>query len=150
MPYFKVSNTSYRYVPVFWSSDGNNNTGVMGEQTFLEPNNQPPAGYVWFWQNGNTFAAGNTATGNILYIKMSLETYNGINIAPFIQGVEFVTFQFNTPIDVNGNILLGRGETFYIESVCNPTIRFITKCTKCRCSLSFYSSRSFIYNGFIQ
>ena len=115
--YFKVSNTSYRYIPVFWSSDGNNNTGVMGEQTFLEPNNQPPAGYVWFWQNGNTFAAGNTATGNILYIKMSLETYNGINIAPFIQGVEFVTFQFNTPIDVNGNILLGRGETFYIESV---------------------------------
>tara|TARA_B110000196_G_scaffold53002_1_gene43768 strand:- start:5229 stop:14444 length:9216 start_codon:yes stop_codon:yes gene_type:complete len=115
--YFKVSNTSYRYIPVFWSSDGNNNTGKFSEQTFLEPNNQPPAGYVWFWQNGNTFTAGNTATGNILYIKMSLETYNGINIAPFIQGVEFVTFQFNTPIDVNGNILLGRGETFYLESV---------------------------------
>ncbi len=104
--YFKLSNVEYRYVPVFWSADGYSNTAIISEQNFLDPINQPPPGYVWFWHNGE----------NILYIKMSLQTYNGINIAPFIQNVEWIVFTFNSAVDYEGNILEGV-QTFYLESV---------------------------------
>ena len=112
--YFKVGNNEYRYVPVFWSADGNNNTTVISEQNFLDPTNQPPPGFVWFWNDGATFDA--NSIGVVTYIKMSLETYNNYNISTFIQEVEFITFSFNTALDYSGNILLGRN-TWYIESV---------------------------------
>ena len=115
--YFKVGMTEYRYVPVFWSADGNNNTNSISEQDFLNPNNQPPSGFVWFWNNGNNsgFVANNE--GVVTYIKMSLETYNGYNITSFIQGVEFIVFSFSNATDYNGNILTERNATYYIESV---------------------------------
>ena len=104
--YFKLSNVEYRYVPVFWSADGYSNTAIISELNFLSPINQPPPGYVWFWHNGE----------NIVYIKMSLQTYNGINIATFIQNVEWIVFTFNSAVDYQGNILEGV-QTFYLESV---------------------------------
>jgi len=104
--YFKLSNVEYRYVPVFWSADGYSNTAIISEQNFLDPVNQPPPGFVWFWHNGE----------NILFIKMSLQTYNGINIATFIQNVEWIVFTFNSAVDYQGNILEGV-QTFYLESV---------------------------------
>ena len=112
--YFKIGNIEYRYVPVFWSADGNNNTLVISEQDFLDPNNQPPPGFVWFWNDGQSFTA--ESVGVVKYIKMSLSSYNGIIISSFIQGVEFITFSFNTALDYSGNILLGRN-TWYIESI---------------------------------
>jgi hypothetical protein len=106
--YFKVSNTSYRYVPVFWSSDGNNFTSIISEQNFLNPANQPPPGFVWFWNDGE----------QVTYIKMSLQTYNEVIISSFIQGVEFITFSFNSPISIDGTILNPNSpQTFYIESI---------------------------------
>ena len=104
--YFKLSNIEYRYVPVFFSGDGYSNTTPIPEQDFLSPTNQPPPGFVWFWHNGES----------ILYIKMSLQTYNGINIAAFIQNIEWVVFTFNSAVDYQGNILEGV-QTFYLESV---------------------------------
>jgi len=104
--YFKVGNNVYSYVPVFWSANGYSNTAIISEQNFLSPVNQPPPGFVWFWHNGE----------NILYIKMSLQTYNGINIAPFIQEIEWVVFSFNSAVDYLGNILSGI-QQFYLESV---------------------------------
>jgi hypothetical protein len=104
--YFKLSNIEYRYVPVFFSGDGYSNTTPISEQGFLSPTNQPPPGFVWFWHNGES----------ILYIKMSLLTHNGINIATFIQNVEWVVFTFNSAVDYLGNILEGI-QTFYLESV---------------------------------
>jgi hypothetical protein len=113
--YFKVSMTEYRYIPVFWSADGNNNTNTISEQDFLDPSNQPPSGFVWFWNNGQTLST--NSDGVVTYIKMSLETYNGYNIASFIQGVEFIIFSFSNATDFNGNILTERNATYYIESV---------------------------------
>ena len=104
--YFKLSNVEYRYVPVFWSANGYSNTAIISEQNFLSPTNQPPPGFVWFWHDQE----------NIVYIKMSLVTYNGINIATFIQNVEWVVFTFNSAVDYLGNILEGV-QTFYLESV---------------------------------
>ena len=113
--YFKVSMTEYRYIPVFWSADGNNDTNTISEQDFLDPSNQPPSGFVWFWNNGQTLST--NSNGVVTYIKMSLETYNGYNIASFIQGVEFIIFSFSNATDFNGNILTERNATYYIESV---------------------------------
>jgi len=107
--------TEYRYIPVFWSADGNNNTNTISEQDFLDPSNQPPSGFVWFWNNGQTLST--NSDGVVTYIKMSLETYNGYNIASFIQGVEFIIFSFSNATDFNGNILTERNATYYIESV---------------------------------
>tara|TARA_B100000900_G_scaffold411255_1_gene430582 strand:- start:268 stop:9519 length:9252 start_codon:yes stop_codon:yes gene_type:complete len=104
--YFKVGNTVYTYVPVFWSADGNNNTQTITEQAFLDPTNQPPAKYAWFWNDGS----------NVLYIKMSLESYNGVIISSFIQTVEWIIFAFTNPIDANGAILQGT-QTYYLEDV---------------------------------
>ena len=115
--YFKVGNTSYRYIPVFWSADGNNFTQTISEQAFLNPINQPPPGFVWFWNDGQNGTSPNF-TGNVLYIKMSLQTYNGLSIQPFIQGIDFVTFSFNSPIDINGNILSpNTPQTYFVESI---------------------------------
>jgi len=106
--YFKPGTQEYRYVPVFWSADGNNATLTISESDFLSPTNQPPTGYVWFWNNGD----------NVTYIKMSLESYNGVNIATFIQNVEWVTFQFTAPVDNNGEFIVpNTPQTFYLESV---------------------------------
>ncbi len=115
--YFKVGNTSYRYVPVFWSGDGNNFTQTISAQQFLDPTNQPPPGYVWFWNDGQNGTPPNS-TGNVLYIKMSLQTHNGLNISSFIQDIDFVTFSFNSPVDINGNILSpNTPQTYYVESI---------------------------------
>ena len=115
--YFKVGNTSYRYIPVFWSADGNNFTQTISEQAFLNPINQPPPGFVWFWNDGQNGTSPNF-TGNVLYIKMSLQTDNGLSIQPFIQGIDFVTFSFNSPIDINGNILSpNTPQTYFVESI---------------------------------
>jgi len=106
--YFKPGMQEYRYVPVFWSADGNNSTLTISESEFLSPTNQPPTGYVWFWNNGD----------NIVYIKLSLESYNGINISTFIQNVEYVTFQFTAPVDSNGEFIVpNTPQTFYLESI---------------------------------
>ena len=104
--YFKVSNTVYRYVPVFFSADGYSNTQVLSEQEFLNPQEQPKVTEVWFWHDGE----------KIIYLKMSLITYNGLNISSFIQNVEFVTFSFNSAVDYQGNVLSGP-QTFYLESI---------------------------------
>ena len=104
--YFKISNIVYRYVPVFFSANGVSNTQTKSQQGFLDPTFQPPTGFAWFWSDGE----------NILFIKMSLQTYNGINIATFIQNVEWVVFTFNSAVDAQGNILSGI-QTFYLESV---------------------------------
>ena len=92
--YFKPSKNNYSYIPAFWSADGNNGTGTISLDNFLSPTNQPPAGYAWFWNDGLQGTVPN-AVGNVLYIKLSLETYNGLNILNFIQGVDFVTFNLN-------------------------------------------------------
>ena len=113
--YFKPSKNNYSYVPAFWSADGNNGTGTISLDNFLSPTNQPPAGYAWFWNDGLQGTVPN-AVGNVLYIKLSLETRNGLNILNFIQGVDFITFNLNTPLDINGSILNGP-QTYYIESV---------------------------------
>ena len=119
--YFKVGNTSYRYIPVFWSADGNNFTQTISEQAFLNPANQPPPGFVWFWNDGANVVPDElsaTFSGNVLYIKMSLQTDNGLNIQPFIQGIDFVTFSFNSPVDINGIILNpNTPQTYHIESI---------------------------------
>ena len=104
--YFKISNTSYSYVPVFFSANGYSNTQVLTEQQFLSPQYQPPATEVWFWHDQE----------KITYLKLSLITYNGLNITGFIQNVEFVTFSFNSAYDYQGNVLSGP-QTFYLESI---------------------------------
>ena len=106
--YFKPSNTIYRYIPVFWSEAGLNQTVQISESEFLNPQNQPPTGYVWFWSN----------TENVSFIKMSLETYNGENISNFIRNVEWVSFLFNTPINAQGEFITPNTiQTFYLDSV---------------------------------
>ena len=104
--YFKISNIVYRYIPVFFSADGASNTQTLSQQSFLDPLNQPPTGFAWFWSDGES----------ILFIKMSLVTSNGINIGTFIRNVEWVVFTFNSAVDAQGNILEGI-QTFYLESV---------------------------------
>ncbi len=135
--YFKVGNTSYRYVPVFWSGDGNNFTQTIPEQAFLDPSNQPPAGFVWFWNDGQNGTPPNS-TGNVLYIKMSLQTYNGLNIQSFIQGIDFVTFNFNSPVDVNGNILNpNTPQTYYVESIAIQSSTLATDTNSVGAALAF-------------
>ncbi len=106
--YFKPSMKEYRYIPVFWSENGNNSTLPISANDFLAPENQPPAKYAWFWNNGS----------NVIYIKLSLETYNGLSITPFIQNVNWVSFSFNNPIDAGGNLIVPNTvQTFYLESI---------------------------------
>ncbi len=98
--YFKVSNTIYSFIPVWW------NNSTFPEQNFTSPTNQPPPGYVWFW----------TDTNNTIYIKLSLQTHNGLSIGNFIQNVEYVVFNFTNALDSEDNILSGP-QTFYLESI---------------------------------
>tara|TARA_Y100000385_G_scaffold127925_1_gene133135 strand:- start:1755 stop:11438 length:9684 start_codon:yes stop_codon:yes gene_type:complete len=104
--FFKINPDLYTYVPIFFSANGNNNTQVLTAQQFLEPTRQPNTGEAWFWNDGSS----------VLYIKLSLETYNGINISEFITTVNEVTFAFNNPIDINGQLLTGV-QTYQLESV---------------------------------
>jgi len=104
--YFKVGNTVYTYVPAFFSADGSNNTQTLSEQAFLDPTNQPSAGFAWFWNDGS----------NILYIKMSLQSYNGVIISSFIQTVDWIIFAFVNPQDASGALLAGN-QTYYLEDV---------------------------------
>ena len=106
--YFKPSNTIYRYIPVFWSADGTNQTAEIPLSEFLDPVNQPPDGFAWFWNDGS----------NVRYIKLSLLTYNGENISSFIRNVEWVSFLFNSPINALGEFIVPNTvQTFYLESI---------------------------------
>ena len=127
--YFKVSNTSYSYVPVFFSATGYSNTQILTEQQFLNPQNQPPAAEVWFWHDGF----------NITYLKLSLITYNGLNIAGFIQNVEFVTFSFSSAVDYQGNLLSGP-QTFYLESIAIQPANLSTEANSVGAALGFVVS----------
>ena len=124
--YFKVSNTSYSYVPVFFSADGYSNTQILSEQLFLSPQKQPKATEVWFWHDGE----------KITYLKLSLITYNGLNIAGFIQNVEFVTFSFSSAVDYQGNILSGP-QTFYLESIAIQPANLSTEADSVGAALGF-------------
>ena len=106
--FFKINPDLYTYVPVFWSANGVQNTQVISQQEFLDPTNQPPTGYAWFWTGG--------FTDTVLFIKLSLQTYNGINISNFIGQVNDITFALNSPIDTSGNLLTGV-QTYHLESV---------------------------------
>ena len=124
--YFKISNTSYSYVPVFFSADGYSNTQILTEQQFLNPQYQPPATEVWFWHDGE----------KIKYLKLSLITYNGLNITSFIQNVEFVTFSFSSAVDYQGNILSGP-QTFYLESIAIQPANLSTEAESVGAALGF-------------
>jgi hypothetical protein len=106
--YFKPSNTLYRFIPVFFSVDGLNQTQQKPLSEFLTPSFQPPTGFVYFWSDGS----------NVRYIKMSLTTYNDENIADFIRNVSWVSFLFNSPINAQGEFIIPNTvQTFYLESI---------------------------------
>ena len=106
--YFKPSNTLYRFVPVFFSEDGLNQTQQRSLSEFLTPTFQPSTGFVYFWSDGEA----------VRYIKMSLTTYNGENIGDFIRNVSWVSFLFNSPINAQGEFVVPNTvQTFYLESI---------------------------------
>ncbi len=83
-PYLKVTDQGATYKPIYFGFD-NNTDGAVTPDTFIDPSNIPPPGYVWVGSsldNPDNLYLNSAAT--VKFIKLANQDINGLEIGEYL------------------------------------------------------------------